>query len=119
MFEQLRSVRQRSSACAALAPPALRLLQPSFPSPRRLYPSPRCRVRPVLVQARCHNIHFWDVGCDTDLFRPERRSEDCAEGSLRWRMTGGKPHLSAFRESRGVGGASSPRDALEFLPLQT
>ena len=91
MFEQLRSVRRlRATEHSAAASTGIA----SVATPPR-GPSP------VSVQARCHNINFWDVGCDTDLFRPDRRSEDCAEGSLRWRMTGGKPHLSAFGQGRG------------------
>jgi glycosyltransferase involved in cell wall biosynthesis len=38
-------------------------------------------------------IGQWACGVDVDAFSPLRRSADTAEGSLRWRLTGGRPHL--------------------------
>jgi glycosyltransferase involved in cell wall biosynthesis len=39
------------------------------------------------------HIGQWACGVDVETFSPARRCTDMTEGSLRWRLTGGRPHL--------------------------
>ena len=58
------------------------------------------------------DISQWLCGIDTEVFNPTRCSMAVTEGSLRWRLTGGRPHLPIVLYC----GRVAPEKRLELMP---
>lgn len=58
------------------------------------------------------DISQWVCGVNTDVFNPSRCARDVGEGSLRWRLTAGRPHLPIVLYC----GRVAPEKRLERLP---
>jgi glycosyltransferase involved in cell wall biosynthesis len=57
-------------------------------------------------------IGQWACGVDVDSFNPMRRMTGMEEGGLRWRLTGGRPHIPIVAYC----GRLAPEKKLEHLP---
>jgi phosphatidylinositol alpha 1,6-mannosyltransferase len=57
-------------------------------------------------------IGQWACGVDVDSFNPKRRMTGMEEGGLRWRLTGGRPHIPIVAYC----GRLAPEKKLEHMP---
>jgi glycosyltransferase involved in cell wall biosynthesis len=91
----------------------LQLLRRTFASASDVHLSVGEDMRRQLLNAGCGpHVSEWVCGVDAQVFSPARRAAGHEAGGLRWRLTGGRPHLPILLYV----GRVAPEKRLALLP---